>query len=155
MEPADTQLVSGSLNQEQDKDSVSDSTSLYFDPEGVYETDHSVSVISEQKDQEDLDSERLDPSGDGKRSTRSRKMEVQRLRGSVLGDDIRTRSGLKKKIINLNMNEHIALIMAECLENFFYISLFFVKSFFYTNYQKLLLLSAVVLARLFGYLFCY
>ena len=94
MEPADTQLVSGSLNQEQDKDSVSDSTSLYFDPEGVYETDHSVSVISEQKDQEDLDSERLDPSGDGKRSTRSRKMEVQRLRGSVLGDDIRTRSGL-------------------------------------------------------------
>ena len=109
MEPADTQLVSGSLNQEQDKDSVSDSTSLYFDPEGVYETDHSVSVISEQKDQEDLDSERLDPSGDGKRSTRSRKMEVQRLRGSVLGDDIRTRSGLKKKIINLNMNEHIAL----------------------------------------------
>ena len=96
LEPANTQLVSGTFNLEQDKDSVSDISSLYFDPEGASEADHSVLVISEQKDQEDVDSECPDPSGDLKRSTRSRKTEVQRLHGSVLGDDSRTRSSLKK-----------------------------------------------------------
>ena len=95
-EPANPQLVSGSRNMEQDKDSVSDSMSLYFDPEGACETDSSVVVLSVQKDPDELDSERLDPSGDGKRSTRSRKTEAQLLRGTVLGDAIRTRSSLKK-----------------------------------------------------------
>ena len=96
LEPTNTQLVSCTLNPEQEKDSVSDISSLYFDPEGAFETDQSVLVVSEQKKQEDVDSVRLDPSGDLKSSTRSRKTEVQRLRGSVLGDDIRTRSSLKK-----------------------------------------------------------